>query len=305
MKCKFYSQITNPSRPRWSTNEEIKKQLSLQSYEYPFNHPIKQASNQSSNQQTNKRSNQLTKRLTNEWTYQKPINPPTLYLNSQSTSQTRHTASHSPVTLYMIFNVLTGLYLGVSPFITLYIALIAPVLHIFLCVLLSLLSLNLHVHTPVCSSQLLQDFSPPLKHFCILAFITLDCSCVLLVKVKQMTCWFRMQELRYCRLQSMRNLSGWLAGWTLRWTHARRFIVTCYLQKVNKMKEEWGDNVWPPVTSFETHERILIKFSILVPAFRVVVRNEFWLMLDVIRRRDPQVELRRTVPRTAQLREIV
>jgi len=42
-----------------------------------------------------------------------------------------------------------------------------------------------------------------------------------------------------------------------------------------------------------------------VPEFRIVVRNEFWLMLDTIRRRDPQAELRRTAPRRAQLREIL
>ena len=69
------------------------------------------------------------------------------------------------------------------------------------------------------------------------------------------------------------------------------------------MKAEWGDNFGPPVTFFETHERILIKFGILMPEFRIVVLNEFWWMLDIIRRRE--VKLRRTVPRTAQLREIV
>jgi hypothetical protein len=71
------------------------------------------------------------------------------------------------------------------------------------------------------------------------------------------------------------------------------------------MKAEWGHNFGPPVTFFETHERILIKFGILVLDFRIVVRNEFWLMLDIIRRCETQVELRRTAPSTAQLREIV
>jgi hypothetical protein len=71
------------------------------------------------------------------------------------------------------------------------------------------------------------------------------------------------------------------------------------------MKAEMGDNFGPPVTFFETHERILIKFSILVPEFRIVLRNEFWLMLVIIRRRESQVKLRRTAPRTAQLRETV
>jgi len=71
------------------------------------------------------------------------------------------------------------------------------------------------------------------------------------------------------------------------------------------MKAECGDNFWPPVAFFETRERILIKFGILVPEFRIVVRNEFWLMLDTIRRRDPQAELWRTAPRKARLREIL
>jgi hypothetical protein len=61
----------------------------------------------------------------------------------------------------MSSSVLTDLHLGVSPFIILYITPITSAVQIFLCVLLSILSLNLHVHTVVYSSQVLQAFLRP------------------------------------------------------------------------------------------------------------------------------------------------